>query len=121
MVQEIYISYYYNYLHSHINQRYHYMRHLQFIRHQLIHMFTMGQTDILMKHQAVNNSQNTIDTIDRQYDNPTEIFSLNYKFSYQKKKNKSNTHGTDITGKTLRLLTEVEEAEDQDGAEKRID
>ena len=46
MVQEIYISYYYNYLHSHLNQRYHYMRHLQFIRHQLIHMFTMGQTDI---------------------------------------------------------------------------
>ena len=97
------------------------MRHLQLICHQLIHMFAMGQTDILMKHQAMNDSQNTIDTINRQENNPTEIFSLNYKFSYQKEKNKSNTYRTHITGKTLRLLTEVEKAEDQDGTENSID
>jgi hypothetical protein len=41
------------------------MRHLQFISHQLIHVFSMGQTDILMKHQAMSNSQDTIDTINR--------------------------------------------------------
>ena len=41
------------------------MRHFQFIRHHLIQMFPVRQTDILVKHQAMNDSQNTIDSINR--------------------------------------------------------
>ena len=74
-----------------------------------------------MKHQAMNDSKHTVDTINRQQDNPAEIFCFNNESPYQKKKNKSNTHRTDITGKTPRFLTEVKEAEDQDGAENGID
>ena len=53
-----------------------------------------------MKHQAMNDSENTVDTINRQQDNPTEIICFNNESPYQKKKNKSDTHRTDITGKT---------------------
>jgi hypothetical protein len=62
-----------------------------------------------MKHQAMNDSKNTVDTINGQQDNPTEIFCFNNESPYQKKKNKGDTHRTDITGKTLRLFTEIKE------------
>lgn len=39
------------------------MRNFQFIRHYLIQMFAMRQTNILVKHQAVNDSQNTVYTV----------------------------------------------------------
>ena len=62
-----------------------------------------------MKHQTVNDGQDTVNAIDGQQDNPTKITGLNYKLPYQEKKNESNTHRTYITGKAFRLLTEVEE------------
>ena len=97
------------------------MRHSQLVCHQLVHVFPVGQTDILMKHQAMNDSQDTINTINGQQDYPTEIFCFNDKSPYQKKENKSDTHRTDITRKTLRLLTEIEETKDQDGTKNGID
>ena len=70
------------------------MRNFQFIRHYLIQMFAMRQADILMKHQTVDDSQNTVYTVNGQKDYPAEIFCFNDEPAYQEKKDKSNTHGT---------------------------
>ena len=88
------------------------MGNLQLIRHNLIQMFAMRQADILMKHQAVNDSQHTIHTINGQKDYPAEIFCFNDESAYQEKKNESNTYRTHITGKALGFLAEIEETED---------
>ena len=80
------------------------MRNLQLIRHKLVQMLAVGQTDILMKHQAVNDGQDTIYTIDGQQDNPAEISCLYYQLAQQKKKNKGDTHRTHITRKSFLLL-----------------
>ena len=96
------------------------MRNLQLIRHKLVQMLTVGQTDILMKHQAVNDGQHAVNAIDGQQDNPTEISCTDNQFAYQEKKNKGDTHRTHITRKTFRLLAEVEETEDHDRTDHRI-
>lgn len=84
-------------------------------------MLAMGQTDILMKHQAMDDSQHTVDAIHGEQHNPTEITGLNDQPAYQEKKDEGNTHGPHITGKALRLLAEIEEAEDKHRANHRID
>ena len=96
------------------------MRNLQLIRHKLVQMLAVGQTDILMKHQAVNDGQHAVNAIDGQQDNPAEISCLYYQLAQQKKKNKGDTHRTHITRKTFRLLAEVEETEDHDRTDHRI-
>ena len=87
------------------------MGNLQLIRHNLIQMFAMRQADILMKYQAVNDSQHTIHTINRQKDYPAEIFRFNDEPAYQEKKNEGNAHRTHITRKALDPLAEIEETE----------
>ncbi len=62
------------------------MGNLQLIRHNLIQMFAMRQADILMKHQTVNDSQNTVYTVNGQKDYPAEIFCFNDKPAYQEKR-----------------------------------
>ena len=62
-----------------------------------------------MKHQSMNDSQNTVDTINGQQDNPTEIFSLYNQPPYKEEENKSNAYRTNVTGKALRFLTEIKE------------
>ena len=52
------------------------MGNLQLIRHYLIQMFAMRQADILMKHQTVDDSQNTVYTVNGQKDYPAEISGL---------------------------------------------
>ena len=84
-------------------------------------MFAMRQADILMKHQTVDDSQNTVYTVNGQKDYPAEIFCFNDEPAYQEKKDKSNTHGTHITGKAFGTLAEIEEAEDKDGTDNGID
>ena len=64
------------------------MRNFQFIRHYLIQMFAMRQADILMKHQTVDDSQNTVYTVNGQKDYPAEIFCFNDEPAYQEKKDK---------------------------------
>ena len=88
------------------------MRNLQLIRNNLIQMFAMRQPDILMKHQAVNDSQYTVYPINGQKNYPAEITRSNDKSSYQKKKDEGNAHRTHITRKAFGTLAEIEEAED---------
>lgn len=84
-------------------------------------MFAMRQADILMKHQAMNDSQHTIHTINRQQDNPTEITGPDDEPAYQEKQDKGNAHRTHITGKALGFLAKIEEAEDKDRTNHRMD
>ena len=88
------------------------MGNLQLIRHNLIQMLAMRQTDILMKHQAVNDSQYTVYPINGQKNYPAEIFRFNDEPAYQEKKDEGNAHRTHITGKAFGTLAEIEEAED---------
>lgn len=53
-------------LHYGIEARNLYMTNFQFIRHQLICMFAMCLSLVLMKHNAVADCQATIHTIDKQ-------------------------------------------------------
>ena len=87
------------------------MRNLQLIRHNLIQMFAMRQADILMKHQTVDDSQNTVYTVNGQKDYPAEIFCLNDEPAYQEEKDEGNAHRTHITRKALGTFAEIEEAE----------
>lgn len=107
-------------MHYHINRRNYHMRNFQFISHNLIQMFPMWQSNILVKHQAMDNSQNTVNTINTQQNNPTGILRFDDKSSHQKKNNESNTYRTYITSKTLSFLTEIEEAEYQYRTKNRI-
>lgn len=66
IIQTYYISYDYSSLYPHVNRRNYHMRNFKLIRHNLIHMLTMRQADILMKHQAMNNGQYTIHSINSQ-------------------------------------------------------
>ena len=84
-------------------------------------MFAMRQADILMKHQTVDDSQNTVYTVNGQKDYPAEIFCFNDKPAYQEKKDKSNTHRTHITGKAFGTLAEIEETEDKNRTDNGID
>ena len=109
------ISYYYKSLYCHIGQRDYDMRNLQLIRHNLIQMFAMRQPDILMKHQAVNDSQYTIHTIKRikrtiQLKSSVSMMSL----PIRKRRIKAMLTDPHITGKafsTLRKLKKTEELE----------
>ena len=87
------------------------MRNLQLIRHNLIQMLAMRQTDILMKHQTVDDSQNTVYTVNGQKDYPAEIFRFNDEPAYQEKKDEGNAHRTHITRKAFGFLTKIEETE----------
>ena len=75
-------------------------------------MLAMRQPDILMKHQAMNNSQYTVYTINGQKDYPAEIFCFNNEPAYQENKDEGNAHRTHITRKAFGTLAEIEETED---------
>lgn len=74
-------------------------------------MFPMWQAYVFMEHQAMNNSQNTINSVNCQKNHPTEILRFQNQLPYQEKQYESDTHRTYITGKTLRLPAEIKEAE----------
>ena len=96
------------------------MRKFKLIRHYLIQVLAMWQTNVLVKHQAMNDGQYTIHPVNRQKNNPAEIFGKDNQFSYQEKNDKGDTYRTHIARKTFRLLAEIEETEDKDGTDNRI-
>ena len=73
-----------------------------------------------MEHQTVNNSQNTINSVNRQKNNPTEILRLDYQLTDKKQDDKCNTDRPYITGKTLRLPAEIKKAEHHHRTKHRI-
>ena len=66
-----------------------------------------------MKHQTMNDSQNTIHTIYHKQNNPTKIPCLDDQLTDKKQDDKCNTDRPYITGKTLRTLSEIKEIENQ--------
>ena len=57
------------------------MSDLQFISHQLISMFPVGFTQILVKHDPVDNRQARINTIDYQQNQIRNVLGLKDLFS----------------------------------------
>ena len=89
------------------------MAHSKFIRHQLIRMFTMRLTQVLMQHDAMTDRQHTIYSIHQQENEIRQITRGNDHLTNQEQHDEGNTYRPYITGKALRLTfwTEVENAE----------
>lgn len=110
-----------NGLHRHIEKRNHDVRHAQLVGHNLIEMLAVRQSDVLVKHQPMDDGQHAIHAIDRQEDYPTEVFRPDNQPAYEEKQDESDAHRTDIACETLRPAAEVEETEHQHRTDDRTD
>ena len=90
-------------LQAHINQRNHHMTHLQLIRHQLVRVLSVRLPQVLMQHNAVENGQRTVDTINKEEYNVCNILSHQHQASQRKQDDERNTDAPHIPGKALRV------------------
>lgn len=89
------------------------MANFQLVRHDLIGMFPVSLSQILMQHNAMHNRQTAIHAIDQQEDQPSNIARLHNHIPQQEQHDKRNTNRPDIASKALRLTlrTEIKDAE----------
>lgn len=78
-------------LHCHIQQAHLHVTYLQFIRHQLIGMFTMRLAQVLMQHDTVANGQNTIHAIHQKENQIRQVASRDDYLTNQKQHDERNT------------------------------
>lgn len=89
------------------------MRYFQFVRHQLIGMFTMRFSQVFMQQDTMADRQDRIHPIQSKKHDISEVSGLQDQFPKREHDDKGYAQRPHITGKTLRPFTEVEEAKDQ--------
>ena len=91
------------------------MAHSQLIGHQLIRMFSMRFSQMLMQHNPMHNRATPVHAIDQQENQPRNIFCCKNQLTDGEQHDESNANAAHIPSKTLRLAlrTEVEDAEHQ--------
>lgn len=97
-------------LYCHINKRNMNVWHSQFIGHDLKGMFSVGNSKIFMKTDAVAYRKDRISTIHSKETNVGEITRLQDQLTQSENHEESHRYGTYVPGKTLCLLAEIEKA-----------
>ena len=102
-------------LHRHIDECDSNMPHIQLVTHQLESMFAVCLAQILVQHDAVDDGQTTIHTINQQENHIGNITRLDNQPAQRKQHDKRDADAAHITRKAFRftLRSEVENAEHQ--------
>lgn len=102
-------------LHGHIDERHRDMRDVELVRHELVEVLAVRQGDVLVKHQAVQDGEAAVYTIDDEERQPCDVVRRDDEIADSKENDERYRHGTGVTGKTQRPAAEVAEAEHQVG------
>ena len=102
-------------LQGHVNHAHKRMRHLQLIRHQLVHMLAVRLAEILVKQDAMGNRAATVNAVNQQEDQPGDVSGPDNQHPDGKEKDECDSDAANISGEAFRLSprTEIEEREDK--------
>ena len=91
------------------------MAHSKLIGHELIGVLSMGLSQILMKHNAVEDGHAAVHAIHKEKHNPCHILCGQHQPAQCKQDDKCNADASHIAGEAfgLTLRPEIEDAENQ--------